>query len=91
MIIKESDMQFGDYPPNTVFHIEKSDAYAKINNKGVKIAEFILFQNSKLYVIEAKTTAPNPNNKENQRFGEYIKEISEKMCNSLDLYLHQLA
>lgn len=92
MFIDESGMHFGDYPESHIFYIEKSEEYEKIKEKGVKIVEFVLLKEDKLLLLEAKTTAPNPQSEETpERFGEYIAEIAEKMRNSLDLYLHQLA
>ncbi len=91
MIINESGMQFGDYPDNHVFYIEKSEEYNRIKGYGVKIVEFALLNKSKLLLVEAKSSAPNPESKDTpERFGEYISDIAEKMRNSLDLYLHQL-
>ena len=92
MFINESGMQFGDYPDNHVFYIEKSEEYNRIKDDGVKIVEFILLNDSKLLLVEAKTSAPNPQSKDTpERFGEYISDIAEKMRNSLDLYLYQLS
>ncbi len=92
MIINESGMRFGDYPDSHVFHIEKSKVYEEIKNEGIKSVEFILLKNSKLLLLEAKTSAPNPESQETpERFGEYIQNIAEKMRNSLDLFLYQLS
>lgn len=92
MIINESGMRFGEYPDSHVFYIEKSKVYEEIKNEGIKSVEFILLKNSKLLLLEAKTSAPNPKNQETpERFDEYIKDIAEKMRNSLDLFLYQLS
>ncbi len=91
MIITESGMNFGDYPEENVFHIEKCEDYKKMKGNCVKIAEFILLEGDKLRILEAKTSAPNPQNQEKpQRFRDFIKEIEEKMCNSLDLFLYEV-
>ncbi len=43
MIIEESGMQFGEYPDNAVFYIEKSPQYQKqLMPNGIKTCEFIL-------------------------------------------------
>ena len=72
---------------NSVY-IEKSNFLAKLG-KGVKSVEFITLRpKSKLYFIEAKTTAPNPatpNNEENTH--TYCQDLLDKMQHSLDLFV----
>lgn len=92
IIIEESNMRFGKFDKDNVFHIEKSNLYTSIirpsNEKGGKICEFNLYDNSKLYFIEAKQSSPNPQNKNNNdKFKEYIEDIVKKLHNSLQLFL----
>lgn len=78
--ITESDMIFLCEEAD-VFHIEESAIYKKM--EGVKIAEFLLIKSPKLFVIEAKSSSPIPNNKIN--FDEFIQEIHEKLLNAFSL------
>lgn len=96
MIIEESDMQFGDYPDDAVFHLEKSPQYQnKLRSNGVKSCEFILFKESTLYFIEAKKSCPNQISadtpiKKVEKYHEYIADIANKMRHSLALYANIL-
>jgi hypothetical protein len=79
--IKESGMEFGPYPVENFFHIEKSEIYINIQ-QGVKIAEFLLFRQVKspqVLIIEAKTTAPRD-------FENYVCQVCEKFTNTLILF-----
>ena len=82
----ESGMSFGPYPEGHCFRIEKSNIYKNLGH-GVKIVEFLLFrQNSqppKIWVVEAKFSAPRPENKLD--FDKFIGEIREKLVNALTL------
>lgn len=84
--ITESGMQFGPFPEDACFYIEKSPTYKKLG-EGIKIAEFLLLQPQQetviCWVIEAKQSSPKPAKQPN--FDEFIAEIQEKMCNSLSL------
>ncbi|MDD3040643.1 hypothetical protein [Bacteroides sp.] len=87
VIIQESGMTFGPFANEHCFWIEKSAIYGKIQG-GVKIAEFILLQpdQNSLFVLEAKTSSPNPQNGESRyKFEDYITEIAEKLLNALTL------
>jgi hypothetical protein len=64
-----------------VFHIEESAVYNKM--EGVKIAEFLLIKSPKVFVIEAKSSSPSPNNKID--FDSFIQEIHEKLLNAFSL------
>jgi len=64
-----------------VFHIEESAVYKKM--QGVKIAEFLLIKSRKVFVIEAKSSSPSPNNKIG--FDGFIQEIHEKLLNAFSL------
>ena len=79
--IKESGMEFGPYPVENFFHIERSEIYINIQ-QGVKIAEFLLFRQIKspqILIIEAKTTAP-------RELENYICQACEKFTNTLILF-----
>lgn len=92
VIIPESEMEFGEYKKNQVFHIEESEQYTeKLRQQGVRCCEFILLRSNRLCFIEAKTNYPDPINgcsseEKNERFREDIKKIVEKMRHSLELY-----
>ena len=92
--IMESGMTFGPYPDGHCFYIEKCAVVDKINknarkSEGVQIAEFLLLTLENelpiIWVIEAKSSSPQPNNQID--FDGYIKEIREKLSNSLSLFL----
>ena len=83
--ITESDMKFGPYPCDRVFHIEKSNTYDAVK-EGVKIAEFLLLRDNggnrhSLWVVEAKLSGPRPG----VRFESFIAAVREKMINAFSL------
>ena len=82
--IMESDMTFGPYPEGTCWHIEKSRTYAK-NKQDVSIAEFILLRDNTLWIVEAKSSSPQPGTQPN--FDKYILDIQQSMRNSLLMFL----
>jgi hypothetical protein len=87
IIIEESNMKFGPYSENDVFHIETCQLYRQIQ-QGVKIGEFVLHRLSKanqpaLWIAEAKSSSPHPEN--DKKFATFIEEIAEKMNNTLSL------
>lgn len=96
VIIRESDMVFGDYSKESVFQIERSVQYnEKLRKNGVRSCEFILRRGDKLFFIEAKKSCPNQidaNSSEEKKikYHEYIQEIVEKMRHSLDMYANIL-
>ena len=96
MIINESNMQFGEYDEETVFHIEKSNQYKNgLMSNGVKCCEFILKKADTLYFIEAKSSCPNQITAESteekrKKYNEYIVDITDKMRHSLALYANIL-
>ena len=71
-----------------LFHIEKSDLYKKLG-EGVHTVEFVYLDNkSILQFVEAKTTCPNANNKnesreKQQKYEEYYQELTKKYEDSL--------
>ena len=43
-----------------------------------------------IIILEAKRSAPNPESEEKlERFSEYIDEIVDKLCDTIDLYVNQ--
>lgn len=92
VIISESDMQFGTYEQEQVFHLEKSSQYTnKLRSNGIKSCEFILRRGNKLYFVEAKKSCPKQieaeTSKEKRRkYEEYIHDVALKMRHSLILY-----
>lgn len=84
MFITESRIKFGDFEDDTVYHIEKSELYNKVNGKngGIKICEFILVKDGALNFVEAKSSAPQSPDDQNK----YILDLYEKFLNSCFLY-----
>ena len=91
--IEESKMVFGPYPEENVFRIEDSGLHASFG-EGIKTVEFILLQGrEKLLFVEAKTSCPNPFNKEEskekaEKFEAYFAEIADKFIDSLQMLLN---
>jgi hypothetical protein len=91
-IIEESGMRFGDYPDDTLFHIERCPQYQKrLMPNGVKSCEFILKRGNTLLLVEAKTSCPNQITAESpqekiEKYKAYCSDITEKMRHSLSLY-----
>jgi len=82
--IEESGMKFGSYTEEDVFCIEKSEVFLKLQH--LKTVEFIVLSNNKeIWLVEAKTSSPNPGN--HIDFSEYMSEIEQKFDNSLCLFL----
>lgn len=91
-IITESEMNFGKFDEENLFHIEDSKIYKDLGS-GIKTVEFILkWKKNEILFLEAKTTCPNSANKNEsmkkiQKFEEYYSEITEKFMDSLQVYL----
>jgi len=79
-IITESEMNFGKFDEENLFHIEDSKIYKDLGS-GIKTVEFILkWKKNEILFLEAKTTCPNSANKnesmkKTQKFEEYYSEI----------------
>ena len=90
--IEESEMSFGIYADDSVFHIEKSPQYKeKLMPNGVKTCEFILSRDRSVYFVEAKKSCPNQISEESpsekrEKYHEYIKDITDKARHSISLY-----
>lgn len=81
-LFEESKMIF-DIPDENLFRIEHSNFYSKM--KGVSSVEFLCFLNSKLCWVEAKSSFPRAENKED--FIKNIEDIATKFIHSFELYL----
>lgn len=94
--ILESDMQFGEYTEEQVFHLEKSTQYVrKLRPNGIKSCEFILRRDSELFFVEAKSTCPKQiiaDTPEEKRikYNAYVQDIILKTRHSLTLYANIL-
>lgn len=81
--IVESGMTFV-LDVSSSYRIEKSEKVAKLNN--VKIVEFIKLSKGFVEFVEAKTSAPNPDNPESRdNVQMFMTEIREKFQNSISL------
>ncbi|MBF0425622.1 MAG: hypothetical protein HQL66_07365 [Magnetococcales bacterium] len=94
IVIEESGMNFGLYPIDNIFHIEKSNAYAKVSGRGVKMAEFLLLRCEgdcvpEIWIVEAKSStgawSELPKEFRDQAFLDFIRSIRDKFANSLTL------
>ena len=88
--IRESGIEFGPYEEDSLFHLEQSKLYASLG-KGLKTTEFILQVDSKIIFVEAKTNAPNPENKDcslknRENYETFFKEVPDKFIDSLGIY-----
>lgn len=91
--INESGMSFGPYAETHCFQIENSHLHNSAQ-PGVQIGEFILIQDEghnqppKVWIIEAKSSAPNPGSLlpgAGKTFSSFIAEIRDKLRNALTL------
>ena len=91
--ITESGMEFGPFAPDECFHIEASRV-DKAMQGGVKMAELLWLRtnnsisnnNPEIWIIEAKSSAPHPDNSSG-KFEEFIDKIKKKLINALSLGL----
>lgn len=81
--IDESGMTFV-LDMSSAYRIEKSEKVAKLSN--VKIVEFVRLSRKCIEFVEAKSSAPNPNNQESSdKIQDFTTEIREKFQNSISL------
>lgn len=91
--IVESEMKFGPFQKSQIFRIEKDSTYiTSFQANGIKTCEFVLQRDGKLYFIEAKKSCPNyseaeTSDEKRMKYKEYIHDISQKMRDSLNMYL----
>ena len=78
--IVESSMTF-EIDEDMLYHMEKSALVT--GTKYFKTPEFVCLRDERVVVVEAKTSVPKPESKEN--FKEYLMEIREKFANALAL------
>ena len=94
-IITESEMNFGKFDEEALFHIEDSKIYKDLGS-GIKTVEFILkYDRNSILFLEAKKSCPNAANRyeseeKEQKFEEYYSSITEKFVASLQIYLATL-
>lgn len=89
-IIRESDIRFGEFDTDRLFEIEKACRNNKIG-KGIKTVELIYLTERELIFLEAKSSCPNPANREesaekNQKYEEFFSDVSEKYIDSINLF-----
>ena len=83
LTIMESGMSFGGFDPERIFHIEDSNLYRKLGT-AIRTTEFLyLDYRNYLQLVEAKSSCPNVNNREESRekkekYEQYYAEITEK-------------
>jgi hypothetical protein len=83
--IEESGLLFREFDDSDVFEIEKSVLYRALHEGGVKTVEFwLIYDENKLLLVEAKSSSPNPENSEG--FELYIAETAEKFVHSISLF-----
>lgn len=75
---EESSMKFS-FEEDKVYRIEKSKLLGDVH---LKATECVVSMNDKLVFIEAKTSAPRPQTKED--FDTYISDITEKFADSIE-------
>lgn len=84
--IKESGMEFGPFPKDSVWHIEESAIYRSIT-EDVKMAEFVVAITRKnkavAHIIEAKSSSPQCSDKQDRE----LEKIRAKFSNALMLTL----
>lgn len=91
VFLTESGMTFGPFDADCFYHIEKAEEWKKLYDNGCKISECVVYRRNKnaWLSIEAKTTLANPHSPLDggESFRNEIEEISEKLENSLDIFL----
>lgn len=78
---KESKMTF-NFPDSDFYHIEKSPLHGLVDC--FKVCECIVKFRDKVTLIEAKSSTPNPKNKED--FDEFIFDIMSKFRDTMAFY-----
>lgn len=83
IVFQESGLNFGPFNENSIFRIEQSQSYIKIQ-QNTKIAEFLWVSNTqKLWIVEAKSTIPKPTNTE--EYEKFFDDIRCKILNAISL------
>lgn len=92
MIVKESEMNFGDFDDDSLFYIERSNLYQKLG-PGFKTVELVIKDaNHGIIFLKAKKSCPNKANynkssESKTKFEEYYSSVTEKFITSLQIYL----
>lgn len=91
-VIPESEMIFGKFNEEYLFHIEQSKIYKDLGS-GIKTVEFVLkYDENSIVFLEAKKSCPNVANRyeseeKEQKFEKYYSSIADKFVASLQIYL----
>ncbi len=90
--IQESEMTFGEFDKENLFHIEDSQIYKNLGS-GIKTVEFIIKRSDNcITFIEAKASCPNAanineSNEKQTKFEEFYSSVTDKFIASLYIYL----
>ena len=82
--ITESGVNFGDFSEEDLYKIEHSQGHLSLG-EGFKMVEFTYLKNQKMFMVEAKSSIPNPRNTSD--YENYWNEIFEKFENALPLQM----
>jgi hypothetical protein len=83
--IPESDMTFGPFRRESLFHIEKSESFRQLGI-GFSTVEFVCIdRHGKVCFVEAKKSISNPDSTEDYR--KNIQQIEQKFTDSFHLLL----
>ena len=78
---EESGMTFS-FDENAIFYIERSQRFNRI--EGAKPCECVVQHNGKVYLIEAKSSSPQPQNADS--FLTFAEDIAQKFTDSYTYY-----
>lgn len=90
-LIEESGILFGEFEPERLFVIENSEVQ-KGAGQGIKTVEFLyLTENENLLFLEAKSSCPNAENKDEtelkqKKYEAFFTEITDKFVDSLNMF-----
>ena len=84
IFFEESGVSFGSFPRDDFYKIEHSKGHKSLGN-GFKMVEFTYLKNQKMFMVEAKSSIPNPRNTSD--YENYWNEIFEKFENALPLQM----
>ena len=88
--ISESDMTFGPFDQDRLFHIDKSDVYRQIG-ENVKTVEYIYLNDRKtLQLVEVKTSMPNidtrsESQEKQEKYEKDYQDLTDKFVHSVNL------
>lgn len=91
MNIIESGMYFGEFPDKQCYVIENSTVHKQVG-ENVKSVEFVYYNNKDLIFLEAKSSCPKPDSKNNtdleksKKYEKYFSDITEKFIDSLNMF-----